>query len=808
MKPLYFILCLVFWGSRLWAAEHPLDNNTSGPAHLDSASEDFRRVWKGMLGGDDYLRALKATGMADALVGSRGQRGHAPKDLQTWTRTGPVGGFGNSGDNGRVAGLALVNVGGQDFVYVGACSGGLWRAEVADLGVWQNLGDGLPNPSVRAFAVNPANPQRIVVGTGDWSRYKGAGMFLTTDNGATWNPIPLDPTPEHFYRIRHAPNNPQVMMAASDNGLWRSMTSGDQWTQVEWGDWTDLVLHPSDPNVMYAVAKAAGIYRSTNQGVNWTQLTSPNLPPLAKWGRASLAICRDFPSFVAVMVENGGNVLGVYRTPDDGTTWEDISANLAGASFGGGQADHAQALAFQPNDRDELFLGADKLIYYFSQPIFGFKWSPAGFAAGHDDYTQLVFSPTDDTVLWLANDGGLYRSSGGNDAQSANGNPQRGLAISQVAGFDANRSMIALGLQDNGILRTVDAAQTWDRLTTGDGASVQITDPEHRDLWFWDGQYKDVPWHPKRAVFGQSIEDLPFPTGCIDMFHYDLRADRVWAAADQSVYSTAENSDPVTWSAEIVGGLHTVPNYGLRTLWGSKIESGTLAVSFNTDLGGDLAVVHKQGGTWMINLTTNLVPGALGCWVWAATPSREWPGEWWACLHGRPGDPKILHTTDYGQTWQDISGVLTNLETVFAVVPTPFDPLKLYAATSLGVFRSLDGGKTWAPFQEGLPIVEVRGMTFVVDPTHTSVHKLRIGTYGRGTWERDIPAPPIIYVDRDNHTGVEDGTLEHPYSTIAKGVAAAPVAAIVAIRANTYTEPQTLTNAVTLMTYAGTTVVN
>jgi hypothetical protein len=137
-------------------------------------------------------------------------------------------------------------------------------------------------------------------------------------------------------------------------------------------------------------------------------------------------------------------------------------------------------------------------------------------------------------------------------------------------------------------------------------------------------------------------------------------------------------------------------------------------------------------------------PGAGGHWVWGVSFSPDSPGEAWACLHARVGDPKILHTIDYGQTWQNISGTLTNMETVFAVVATPFDRSILYAGTDLGVFRSLNGGQTWQPFQEGLPIVSVPCLTLVVDPTRTGQHKLRLGTFGRGTWERDVPLPPIV----------------------------------------------------------------
>jgi hypothetical protein len=696
----------------------------------------------------------------------------------------------------------------------------LWRADNATYPpVWQSLGDNLPNPSVAAFAVNPIDSQRIVVGTGETNRYRGAGMFRTTDGGATWssvqlgvnNPVP----PEYFFRVRHALNNPQVMVAASDDGLWRSTDGGSTWPAKLAGHWTDLVLHPANANVMYAVqcgagagaGAGAGLYKSINQGADWTLQNTANLPAAASWERSTLAICRDFPNTLALTVVRGGNV-GVYRTLNGGSTWTDVTSNLPGG-FAGGYANHHQALTFHPANQDEIFLGSvDIARSYWDANANQLKWhvgvTAAGIEVGHPDITQLVFSPiTGDNVLWIANDGGLYRHTFVNSVTTNwNGDSQTGLAISQIWYLDANRGMIAVGLQDNSVLRSFNAGQSWEILAGGDGGGVQITDPEHFDLWFWTFGDANVAY---RLIFGQSqTEQLPMPPVPITtrMFHYDPRADRVWMATTQTIYSIAEAAplNNFTWVAEIASGLHTNPNYQLLGIWGSKLESGTLFVTFGGNLGNDVAVTHKDGTNWVINLTTNLGP------VYSVRPSSEWPGECWACVT-TPTRPRIWHTTNYGKTWQDATGVFpAAVRTILTVVPTPFDPLTLYAGTDVGVFRTLDGGQTWQPFQTGLPIVAVSGLAFVVDDAHTSTHKLRAATFGRGTWERNIVTSPIVYVDATN-TGSEDGTFEHPWNTVTKGINAAPPGAIVAIRSNTYFEPQVVSKAVTLMTYVGPTVI-
>ncbi len=784
------------------AGPRPLTSKEpSIPADWHEDPSKHRRARESQLAGDEYRAALKATGMADHL--DRVRRGIALDGPTSWTLTGPVGGFGTWGDNGRVAGLQVLAGGTQNWVYAGACGGGLWRCNLATLGIWQSLGDGLPNPSARAFAVHPLNSQRILVGTGDWLRYRGGGMYKTDDGGGAWSAVSMSPTPTYFHRLLHTIDDPQIVLAASDNGLWRSINSGDSWTAVKTGNWSDLALHPTIATKMYAVQPGTGVFRSDDKGLTWIPLSSPNLPALASWGRSMLAICRDFPGTVAMSVEFQGDIHGVYRSLNGGTSWTDITSDLG--TFGGAQANHAQALSFRPNDPQELFLGTDTIARsYWDSGTSQIRWkvgeTAAGLQVGHADITQLHFSPlTGDDLLWISNDGGLFfHNFVGSATVGLNGSPGTGLAISQIDHFDADRNMEAIGLQDNGNLRTTNAGGSWARLATGDGGNVRIIDPEAWDMWFWVG----MGWQPKRAIYGGTVESVPDP-GAVAWFHYDPIAERMWAAGGQNVWSTGARSSPVIWTPEIAGGTHTSPTHAIRVLWGSQIESGTFFLSYGYGYDGDLTVAHKPGGVWDFNLTTGMAPTG---WVHTVTPSSEWPGECWVGLTANSGQPKIYHTTDYGDNWDDVSGNLASVKSVRAVVPQPFNPLVLFAATDIGVFRSSDGGTSWSPFQDGLPVVGVRGLAFVVDDALTGTHKLRAATYGRGTWERDVVASPIVYVDRD-FTGTENGTYEHPWNTVAEAVSAAPTGAIVAVRGNTYYEPQTVNKDLTLMTYKAHTVV-
>jgi len=103
--------------------------------------------------------------------------------------------------------------------------------------------------------------------------------------------------------------------------------------------------------------------------------------------------------------------------------------------------------------------------------------------------------------------------------------------------------------------------------------------------------------------------------------------------------------------------------------------------------------------------------------------------------------PKILATTDLGQTWTDLSGFGTNqLESnngfpdvaTFSLLVMPFDTNQIWAGTEIGLFESLDGGASWQYADNGLPPVLIYEMKIVND-------QVILATHGRGIWSVNLP---------------------------------------------------------------------
>jgi photosystem II stability/assembly factor-like uncharacterized protein len=722
-----------------------------------------------------------------------------------WERAGPRGGFSALSENGRIAGIQFVGPPATEpwALLAGASSGGLWEFSPNLYGIWVPLGDKLPNPSVRALNVNPNDLHDIVVITGDPGRYAGGGGYYTRDGGTTWteSSFTYDP-PRYGYRILRNPGTLTVLVAATENALYRSTDNGASWQSMLSGRVTDVVRDPSSPLVLYCVKSTSGVYKSTDDGLHWTHLPSPVLPSGASWDRASLAICRDAPQNLVVMVEDDNYLRGVYKTTNGGSSWQDISGSLLGDdtdpdaladNFGGNQAYHAQAIAFRPDDPSEIFLGVADIARTTDG---GATWlqgeGPSGIPKGHGDLQQLHFAPdfdsyTGDDNLWICNDGGVYR----HDLQTGVTHPWNGTAdspaslqVSQIYHLDADRNVRVIGMQDCGIALSANSGANWTSLFNADGGDVEITDPYAGDVWYAEwGRDGTAVGHIHKHPHGGSSTDTGNPGENDPQLFYDRFSGKMFSHADldasHSRIIVSDVSSP-SWSNVV-----TVP-YGINDVVGSYVNGKVILARYGGSGAGTISVHQKSGSTWD---TRQVTVAPAGETVQTLYTSPEWPCEAWAGLHGDPGEPKLLHTHDCWQTWEDVSGDLpTSVERIRAIVQTPFHSGELYVGTETGVYRTQDGGETWQEFQDGLPRVRVTDLRYIIDPDHGGNDELVAATFGHGVWRRPLAGTPIVYVDQ-TYSGPENGDWERPFHTITEGLEAIEDTHIVGVRGGTYTEP-------------------
>ncbi len=246
--------------------------------------------------------------------------------------------------------LAVTGVPGEpNHFYFGGVDGGVW--ESLDAGrTWNPIFDDQDIGSIGSIAVAPSAPRTIYVGTGEADMRSdiayGDGMYKSTDGGKTWTHLGLADT-KQIGAIVVDPRNADIVYVAAlghpygpnvDRGVFKTTDGGKTWAKVLYKNpdtgATALAMAPDDPNVLYAAlwqtrrppwnvyppssGPSSGLYKTTDGGATWTQLTQ-GLP--SHVGRIGLSISAAAPRRIYANVDSSVGLGGVYRSDDAGATW-------------------------------------------------------------------------------------------------------------------------------------------------------------------------------------------------------------------------------------------------------------------------------------------------------------------------------------------------------------------------------------------------------------------------------------------------------------------------------------------------------
>ena len=383
--------------------------------------------------------------------------------LDGWTQLGPA----NIG--GRTRAL-LIDPANPSVMYAAGVAGGVWKTTDAGES-WQALGDLLPNPAVCSMAFEPGNSNVIYAGTGEGffngDMVRGAGVFKTTDAGASWAYLDSTAGPDFNYVndivVSHV--DPRRVYAATRTGVWRSLDAGASWARVltpegasggvVQGGCLDLAIR-TDVGADYIFAACgsfsqATVYRNTSAGD--TESGSAQWTPVLREsgiGRTTLAIApsdQDVIYALASSIEGGTydrGLFAVFRSTTGGGagSWtaqvRNTSATklntvlLSNAVFAlmnecdsgtqnlfFNQGWYDNVIAVDPVDSDRVWAGGVDL---FRSDDGGTNWGIASYWWGdtddpqyvHADQHVILFHPQYDGVtnktMFAANDGGIFRT--------------------------------------------------------------------------------------------------------------------------------------------------------------------------------------------------------------------------------------------------------------------------------------------------------------------------------------------------------------------------------------------------------------
>jgi photosystem II stability/assembly factor-like uncharacterized protein len=722
-----------------------------------------------------------------------------PVDLYSglsWRLLGPFRG-------GRVDAVSGVPGRPNEF-YFGHVNGGVWKS--IDAGrVWQPIFDAQPVASIGALAVAPSAPDVIYVGSGESTLRDsvgyGDGVYKSTDGGQTWSHVGLRAT-QHIGKIAVHPGNPDVVFVAAighlyaanpERGLFRSADGGKTWRRVlgsEEVGAVEVVFDPADPRVLYAGlwntrrppwytyaptnGPGGGVYKSTDGGLTWQQLTA-GLPPEGI-GRTGIAVSPSDPARVYAVVDclvpeagapaqpaqpAGGygrdttpRQGGLFRSDDAGATWRRVGSDPA--LWGRGW--YFEHVAVDPKDPDRIYVSN---VSISRSEDGGSTWVALRGSPGGDDYNDMWIAPDDPDTLIVASDQGciVTRNATAADPRDVTWSSWYNQPTAQIYHVSvdprfpywvtgAQQDSGAVAVRSRGKFAEI-SLRDWEPIGAGGESGYTAGDPLHPGI-IYGGTGSRYDLEQNRMVPGTTSPEAPEPARADWTQPLVLsRADpRALYYANQFLFKSSDAAR--SWkqiSPDLTRPEPGVPPNLDAAAAAQTDRNGRRGVIYTIApspllvpmvwVGTDDGLIHltvNDGKTWQ-----NVTPAALTAWsrVTMMEASHSDVDTAYASVDRHQledFEPYIYRTRDRGKTWQRITGGLPAGVYVHTVKEDPARQGLLFAGTERGVFLSFDDGDHWQSLQLDLPVTSMRDF-------EVYGNDLIVATHGRGFWVIDDISP-------------------------------------------------------------------
>lgn len=617
------------------------------------------------------------------------------------------------------------------WVYAAAAAGGIWfSSNFGDN--WEPIFDYENGIAFGAIAIDPNNPDVLYAGTGEsviggGVIYLGNGMYKSTNGGKNWKLIGLTEVGA-FSKVYVHPKNSNLIVAGATirkPGFYLSTDGGNTWLRLFDKNVTDVSINPQNIAEYLIGVNGEGVFFTSDMGKTWIKRSNGFEDGL---GRISVQFAPSQPDIAYALLDVNSQGL-IYRTTNKGVNWTLVYRGST--EFFRGQGFYNNFIEVHPTNPNLVLAGG--IDIYRATDGKTFVNVTNGYSGGnvHVDQHCAAFNPINPNFVMVGNDGGVYLSSNA----GANWTPKNNnLQVTQFYGFDIDHTKPNAnfgGTQDNGTLGNF-SNEDWEFLAGGDGFRTV------------------VDYVNPNIIYGQST-----PGGIIKPFKLDLRTGS-YTLIDKGIDFTASVWDPpltidpqnnfilyygrdklyATYSAGASWDLLPTPKVNGRftAIEVSPLNSEVIMAGTS---GGDVIVTTDGGERWKI-VSAN---GLVNRWVTDIAFSNQQQGTAFVTLSGFY-TPHIFKTTDFGNSWTDISKSLPDIP-VNAIAIHPFNDQILFVGTDIGVFATYDGGANWFPFGDGLPRSPVTDLKFSKYQITAQSIILRAATHGRGIWQVEVPIEPI-----------------------------------------------------------------
>jgi photosystem II stability/assembly factor-like uncharacterized protein len=682
---------------------------------------------------------------------------------------------------------AAAGVPGQPYVYyLGGTGGGVWKTVDGGMG-WEPMTDDTDMAgSIGAIAVAVSDPNVVYVGTGEacprGNVSPGNGMWKSTDAGKTWSRSGLPEAGQIGAVVVHPRDENLVYVAAlghifgpnEQRGVYRSKDGGQTWERILYRDdnagAVDLIMDPSNPRVLYAAlwqvrrmpyalesgGAGSGLFKSTDGGDSWTEITRNEGLPESTIGKIGIAVSPVNPERVWAVVEAEQG--GVFRSDDAGETWTKVNSDRSLRQ----RAWYYTHVYADPRDEETVYV----LNVRFHKSVDGGK-TYTTIRVPHGDNHDLWIDPNDGRRMVNANDGGGNVSYNGGKTWTRQDNQPTAQMYHvtttadfpyRVCGAQQDNSTMCIASRTTGGGITT---QDWYRVAGGESGYIAVR-PDNTDITY-GGSYGGYLTRHDRSTGQNRIiavwPDNPMGWGADSLrYRFQWTFPIILSPHDPDVlYVTSQHvhrttNDGQSWetiSPDLTRNDKSMqgPSGGPITKDNTSVEYyGTVFALAPSPLdpsviwaGSDDGLVHvtRDGGqTW-----DDITPRSRDLPEWAlisiieASPHE--PGTAYVAATRYKLDdfrPYIFKTTDYGRSWRRIVDGIPANHFIRVVREDVTRPGLLYAAGEFGVYVSFDAGAHWQSLQLNLPVVPIHDM--VVHGTD-----LVLATHGRSFWILDDLTP-------------------------------------------------------------------